>query len=99
MGLRRFNRTILAARLERFEARRDAIIAMVGPLLEELAGAVRTLEERGFPFSLEELGVPRRAGLLAVRNVGLLRHRYSGFDIAYELGLSGELREAASGAL
>jgi glycerol-1-phosphate dehydrogenase [NAD(P)+] len=99
MGLRRFDRGILAARLERFEARRDAILAMVGPLLDELEGAVRTLEERGFPFVLAELGVPRAAGLLAVRNVGLLRHRYSGFDLAYELGLSGELREAASGAL
>jgi glycerol-1-phosphate dehydrogenase [NAD(P)+] len=99
MGQRRYDRAMLAGRLSRFEARRDAIVAMVGPLLDELAGAVRTLEERGFPFGLAELGVPRAAGLLAVRNVGLLRHRYSGFDLAYELGLSGEIRAAASGAI
>jgi glycerol-1-phosphate dehydrogenase [NAD(P)+] len=99
MGLRRFDRGILAGRLERFEARRDAIVAIAGPLLDELEGAVRLLEERGFPFELGELGVPRGDGLLAVRNVGLLRHRYSGFDLAYELGLAGELREAAAAAL
>jgi glycerol-1-phosphate dehydrogenase [NAD(P)+] len=99
MGLRRFDRGILAARLGRFEARRDTIVAMVAPLLDELEAAVRTLEERGFPFGLAELGIPRAAGLLAVRNVGLLRHRYSGFDLAYEVGLSGELREAAAAAL
>ena len=69
---------------------------MARPLLEELAEAVRLLERLGFPFGLAELGVPRRGGATAVRNVGLLRHRYSGFDLAYELGLSEELREAAA---
>ncbi len=99
MGLRRFDREVLADRLGRFVGRRDAIVAMAGPLLGELEESVRVLDACGFPFGLAELGVPREAGLLAVRNVGLLRHRYSGFDLAYELGLSEELREAAAAAL
>lgn len=98
MALRRFDRAILAARLSRFVARRAGIVAMAGPLLDELEGAVRTLEERGFPFGLGEIGVPREEAMLAVRNVNLLRYRYSGFDLAYELGLSRELREAAAAA-
>jgi len=99
MALRCFDREVLADRLARFVRRRAQIIAMAVPLLEELEEAVRVLEGCGFPFGLPQLGVPREAGLLALRNVGLLRHRYSGFDLAYELGLSRELVEAAAGAL
>ncbi len=99
MGQRRFDRAILAARLGRFEARREAIVAMAGPLLDELGGAVRTLEERGFPFGLGAIGVPGDEAMRAVRNVNLLRYRYSAFDLAYELGLTEELREAAAAAM
>ena len=99
MGQRRFDRAILADRLDRFVRGRAGIVAMAGPLLDELEEAVRTLEGRGFPFGLSELGVPRAEAVLAVRNVNLLRYRYSGFDLAYELGLVEELREAAAAAM
>jgi glycerol-1-phosphate dehydrogenase [NAD(P)+] len=98
MALRRFDRGILAARLARFSERRDEIVAMALPLLDELGEAVHVLEGLGYPFELAELGVPRDAASTAVRNVSLLRHRYSCFDLAYELGLSDELRQAAEGA-
>jgi glycerol-1-phosphate dehydrogenase [NAD(P)+] len=98
MAMRRFDRGILADRLARFVQRRDEILAMACPLLEELSEAVRLLEGLGYPFGLAELGVPEDAAAMAVRNVSLLRHRYSCFDLAYELGLSEEMREAAAGA-
>ena len=37
--------------------------------------------------------------LLPVRNVRLLRNRYSAFDLAHELGREGELLEAIAPAL
>jgi glycerol-1-phosphate dehydrogenase [NAD(P)+] len=98
MGLRRFDRVILADRLARFVRQREEILSMARPLLDELAEAVHTLEGLGYPFDLRELDVPKEAMEMAVRNVGLLRHRYSCFDLAYELGLSGEMREAAFAA-
>jgi len=98
MALRKFDRGILADRLVRFERRRDDIVAMANPLLDELEGAVRVLEELGYPFGLRELGVPEWAAATAVSNVDLLRSRYSLFDLAYELGLVGEMREAAAEA-
>jgi len=73
-------------------------VAMALPLLDELGEAVRLLEGLDYPFDLAELGVPREAAATAVRNVSLLRHRYSFFDLAYELGLSDEMREAAEAA-
>ena len=36
--------------------------------------------------------------LLPVRNVRLLRNRYSAFDLAYELGREGELLAAIAAA-
>jgi glycerol-1-phosphate dehydrogenase [NAD(P)+] len=98
MALRRFDRAILADRLARFAHRREEILAMARPLLGELSEAVQLLEGLGYPFDLAELGVPEEAAATAVRNVDLLRHRYSCFDLAYELGLSGEMREAAFAA-
>jgi len=97
MTQRRFDRDILADRLARFVRLREEILSMARPLLEELSEAVRLLEGVGYPFDLAELGVPEDAAATAVRNVGLLRHRYSCFDLAYELGLSREMREAATG--
>jgi glycerol-1-phosphate dehydrogenase [NAD(P)+] len=98
MAQRRFSRGILAERLARFASKREEILAMARPLLDELSEAVRLLEQLDFPFDLAELGVPENAAATAVRNVSLLRHRYSSFDLAYELGLSDGLREAAFAA-
>lgn len=95
MALRRFDRNVLAERLERFESARAGIVAMAHPLLGELSRSLRVLDGLGYPFDLRELGVPDDAAAMAVRNVGLLRHRYSCFDLAYELGLSDGMREAA----
>ena len=71
---------------------------MVRPLLDELSESVRLMEGIGYPFDLAELGVPEDAAAMAIRNVDLLRYRYSSFDLAYELGLSDEMREAAFAA-
>jgi glycerol-1-phosphate dehydrogenase [NAD(P)+] len=98
MAQRRFNRGILADRLARFVSKREEILAMARPLLDELSEAVRLLEHLDFPFGLAELGVPEDAAATAVRNVSLLRHRYSCFDLAYELGISDEMWEAAAAA-
>lgn len=98
MALRRFDRAVLADRLARFSACRGEVVALAVPLLDELESAVRELAGLGYPFSLGQIGVPREAALLAIRNVGLLRHRYSGFDLAYELGLSGQVGAAAAEA-
>jgi glycerol-1-phosphate dehydrogenase [NAD(P)+] len=98
MALRRFSRDVLAERLARFDVKREEILAMARPLLDELSEAVQLLEHLDFPFDLAELGVPEDAAATAIRNVSLLRHRYSCFDLAYELGLTGHMREAALAA-
>ncbi len=71
---------------------------MARPLLDEVAAAVRMLKDLGYPFGLGELGVPVEAALTAVRGVRFLRQRYSSFDLAYELGLTEDMREAAAAA-
>jgi hypothetical protein len=43
--------------------------------------------------------VPEEAAAMAIRNVDLLRYRYSSFDLASELGLSSEIRAAAFAAI
>jgi glycerol-1-phosphate dehydrogenase [NAD(P)+] len=98
MAQRRFDRRVLADRLARFVRKRGEILAMARPLLDEVSEAVRLLDGIGYPFDLAELGVPVEAAATAVRNVGLLRHRYSGMDLAYELGLAEEVRKAAFAA-
>jgi glycerol-1-phosphate dehydrogenase [NAD(P)+] len=98
MALRTFDRSILAERIARFVRQREAILAMAQPLLAELVDAVRVLQGLAYPFGLEELGVPAEAAMTAVRSVDLLRHRYSCFDLAYELGLVEEMRDAAAEA-
>jgi hypothetical protein len=92
---RLFDRSLLSERLERFPEARAGILAMGRPLLAELADAVETLARLDYPFSLGELGVPAEAAMLAVRNVRLLRYRYSCFDLAWELGLADELQRSA----
>jgi glycerol-1-phosphate dehydrogenase [NAD(P)+] len=99
MALRKFDRSTLTDRLVRFEHRREQIMAVARPLLDELSDAARLLEGLGYPFGLEELEIPEEAAATAIRSVGLLRQRYSCFDLAYELGLIEQMREAAVGAL
>ena len=60
-------------------------------MLEELASSVKKLERAGCPFALEDVGIQKEDVLLPLRNVRLLRRRYSRFDLAYELGLEGTL--------
>jgi len=93
MGRRRFDRSILAQRLDRFERSREEIMLLAGPLLEELASAVELLEGMGYPFALEQLGISRESCMLPARSVRLLRSRYSSYDLAYELGREGEIIE------
>jgi glycerol-1-phosphate dehydrogenase [NAD(P)+] len=89
----------LRRRLQAFVRERERILAFAQPLLAELCEAIRTLEGLGFPFSLETLRIAEPQRLLAVRNVRLLRNRYTVFDLAYELGREGELLAAvAAGA-
>jgi glycerol-1-phosphate dehydrogenase [NAD(P)+] len=59
---------------------------MAKPLLRELSDAMGLLAGLGFPFALEELRIAERYRLLPVRNVRVLRNRYTTFDLAHELG-------------
>lgn len=79
-------RSALEARLQAFSRRRDEILEGAGPVLEELAGAVDTLEELGFPFSPATLGIAEPWLRLGVRHVRRLRDRYTTFDLAHDLG-------------
>jgi glycerol dehydrogenase-like iron-containing ADH family enzyme len=103
MSGRRFDRGILAQRLEAFRIGRVEIVGLGHAMLEELGADVALLEGMGYPFSLEELGIPADLMLLPLRNVRMLRRRYSGFDLAYELGLESVIRgsgeEYAAGAV
>jgi glycerol-1-phosphate dehydrogenase [NAD(P)+] len=89
MERRPFDRGTLARRLETFRTRRGEVLALGRSMLEELGAAVEALEGLRYPFSPAELGIARANVQLPVRNVRLLRSRYSGFDLAYELGLQG----------
>ncbi len=91
MRSRALDRSVLALRLEAFLREKERVVALAGPLLGELSGAVRLLEGFGFPFRLGELGVAEPHRLLPVRNLRLLRNRYTTFDLAYELGMEEEL--------
>ena len=51
------SREELAGRLEAFRKGRSQIAALAGEMLDELASAVDLLQEIGFPFSLDELGL------------------------------------------
>jgi glycerol-1-phosphate dehydrogenase [NAD(P)+] len=94
-----YDRSILRQRLQAFAREKEHILAFAAPLLDELAAAVQTLEGIGFPFSLETLRMAKSQRLLPVRNVRLLRDRYTAFDLAHELGREGELLAAiAAGA-
>ena len=99
MDGRRFDRGILAQRLESFRTERLEILALGRSTLQELGAAVEVLEGLRYPFSLCALGITREQVTLPMRNIRLLRRRYSGFELAYELGLEGILRSATEGHL
>ncbi len=91
MGARKFDRGVLEHRLRTFVREKDKLLEIAKPLLGELSTAVQVLEDNGFPFSLEELGIAEKYRVLPVRNVRLLRNRYTSFDLAYELGMEERL--------
>jgi hypothetical protein len=95
---RELDRGKAAARLEAFRREKGRILGMAGEILDELSRAVELLEGLGYPFSLKVLGISRGSALLAVRHLRFLRNRYSTFDLAYELGLEGELTAEAGRA-
>jgi glycerol-1-phosphate dehydrogenase [NAD(P)+] len=94
MSGRRFDRGILAQRLEAFRIGRVEIVRLGQTMLDELGAAIALLEGIGYPFSMEELAIPVDLMLLPLRNVRMLRRRYSGFDLAYELGLESIMRRS-----
>ncbi len=91
MGARSFNRAILEKRLKTIAMEMDRLVGVAKPLLDELSAAVRVLEDQGFPFALEELGIEEKYRMLPVRNARLLRNRYTTFNLAYELGMEERL--------
>jgi len=93
------DRSMMTRRLQALAREKDQILAFAQPLLAELAEAMESLEGLGFPFSLETLRIAEPQRLLPVRNVRLLRDRYTAFDLAHELGREGELLDSiAAGA-
>ncbi len=90
---RGYDADLISRRLETFRANRERIAGIAGPLLAELVSAVETLSRMDFPFSLDRLGITGAARAVPLRNVRLLRNRYTTFDLAYELGNDGEILE------
>lgn len=99
MADRALDRIELERRLDRFEKGKAEILGLADSLLSEMDAAVGFLQDTHYPLSLAEVGIAREAALLPLRNVRLLRRRYSGFDLAYELGAESILREAGARAL
>jgi glycerol-1-phosphate dehydrogenase [NAD(P)+] len=96
MRHRSIDGAVLAARVAAFGARRERIAGLAAPLLAELEQAIEHLGRLGFPLSPSELGIPEPLRMLPVRNVRLLRDRYTTFDLAHELGRAGELIDAVA---
>jgi glycerol-1-phosphate dehydrogenase [NAD(P)+] len=91
-GTRRFDRGILAGRLYAFREHRTEICALADAVLGEMGRAIEILEGMGYPFDFDEIGLSAEEITLPLRNVRLLRHRYSSFDLAYEVGLDRFMR-------
>jgi glycerol-1-phosphate dehydrogenase [NAD(P)+] len=85
----------LARRLELFLAQRSGLLATAAPLLAELGEAVEVLDRLGFPFAPAALGLGPEACRLPLRHVRLLRARYTGFDLAHDLGCEAVLLAGA----
>jgi len=83
----------LERRLARLEESREEILKVAIPALDELAESIDVLESLDYPFSLKEIGLSEELFLLPVRNVRLLRARYSTFDLAWEMGQESILTE------
>ena len=94
---RRFDAAVLARHLAAFVRERERIVALAAPLLASLSEAIRLLEGLGFPF-LGALRIPEAHRMVPVRNVRLLRDRYTSFDLAYELGIEREMVAAIASA-
>jgi glycerol-1-phosphate dehydrogenase [NAD(P)+] len=80
-------RGVVAARRARVARERERIAALAGPLLDEISATLRLLGELGVPLGLDALGIPDDQRMPPVRNVRLLRNRYTSFDLAHELGV------------
>ena len=89
----------LGRRLEAFVAQRTALLARAEPLLDELGEAVEVLARLGFPLAPAALGLGPEACRLALRHVRLLRSRYTGFDLAHDLGCEAELLAGAEAGI
>ena len=90
------DRSMIRRRLQAVVREKEHILALAEPLLTELAKAIDTLDGLGFPFSFQTLRIAEPQRLLPVRNVRLLRDRYTAFDLAHELGREGELLAAVA---
>ena len=90
------DRSMMMRRLQAVVREREQILALAEPLLAELAKAIEMLDGLGFPFSLQTLRIAEHQRLLPVRNVRLLRDRYTAFDLAHEVGREDELLAAVS---
>lgn len=92
-------RAALEARLAAFSRNREELLGQAGPVLEELAGAVATLERLGFPFAPDALGIAEPWLRLGVRHARRLRDRYTTFDLAHDLGEEPALLAAVEAGL
>jgi glycerol-1-phosphate dehydrogenase [NAD(P)+] len=90
------DRSMMTRRLQAVVREKEHILTLAEPLLTELAKAIDTLDGLGFPFSFQTLRIAEPQRLLPVRNVRLLRDRYTAFDLAHELGREGELLAAVA---
>ncbi|MGA2481233.1 MAG: iron-containing alcohol dehydrogenase, partial [Spirochaetia bacterium] len=82
MNGRRFDRGVMAQRLETFRTHRQEIVSLGHSLLEEMGAMVEALDGLQYPFTLDALGIRRENLLLPVRNIRLLRKRYSAYELA-----------------
>jgi glycerol-1-phosphate dehydrogenase [NAD(P)+] len=96
MAGRSLDRAGLAGRLEAFVAGRAEIMALARSVTKELRAAADLLRKMDHLYDFRDIDIPTDLVLLPFRNTRLLRHRYSTFDLAYELGLEEVLREAGA---
>lgn len=89
--LRGFSERMLMDRLGRAAASRERILPMAKAMLKELGEAVSLLDSLDYPLALDELRIREDCREWPVRNVRLLRNRYTLFDLMYETGLDGEV--------
>lgn len=89
----------LEGRLDSLRLQREPIVGLADQLLAELAAAVDLFDRLGFPFSLDEIGIDGPLRMLPVRNVRLLRARYTTFDLAREIGRADQLERDVAASL